>query len=171
VSWLTPIRLALPLATFLAGLSEPCASGATVVTGALLEAVAQIESGGGQETVGDGGKARGWWQMHAAAWQDTTAYRARKGAPTWDYDQAQDPDVARHYARDYLTILENQIRVATGDEPAAEMIYAAYNVGFGRLQSLGFDIEKTRPSTQSSCARLRNLITLFEQTTARGDAN
>src|SRR5687768_13173736 len=115
------------------------ASGGTVVTDALVEAVAQIESNGGRYTVGDDGRAIGWWQMHEPAWQDTTAFRATRGLPTWDYENAQNPKIARQYARDYLTLLENQIRAATKEEPSAEMVYAAYNVGFGRLQSLGFD--------------------------------
>lgn len=147
------------------------ASGGTVVTDALIEAVAQIESNGGRFTVGDDGRAIGWWQMHEPAWQDTTAFRAGRRLPTWEYEHAMDPKIARLYARDYMTLLENQIRAATKEEPSAEIVYAAYNVGFGRLQSLGFDIEKTRPHTRAACARLRELISNFqissEQTTAQ----
>jgi hypothetical protein len=138
------------------------ASGGTVVTDALVEAVAQIESNGGRYTVGDDGRAIGWWQMHEPAWQDTTAFRAAKGLDTWGYEHAQDPKIARQYARDYLTMLESQIRAVTKQEPSAEIVYAAYNVGFGRLQSLGFDIAKTRPHTKAACARLRELISSFQ---------
>jgi hypothetical protein len=138
------------------------AFGNSVVTDAFVEAVAQIESNGGRYTVGDNGRAIGWWQMHEPAWQDTTDFRTRRGLPTWDYEHAQTPKIARQYARDYLTLLENQIRAATKEEPSVEIVYAAYNVGFGRLQSLGFDIAKTRPHTQAACARLRELISHFQ---------
>ena len=138
------------------------ALGNSVVTDAFVEAVAQIESNGGRYIVGDNGRAIGWWQMHEPAWQDTTDFRTRRGLPTWDYEHAQTPKIARQYARDYLTLLENQIRAAIKEEPSAEIVYAAYNVGFGRLQSLGFDIEKTRPHTRAACARLRELISSFQ---------
>jgi hypothetical protein len=138
------------------------AIGGTVVTDALVEAVAQIESNGGRFTVGDDGRAIGWWQIHEPAWQDTTAFRMGRGLPTWEYEHAGNPKIARLYARDYLTMLENQLRAATKGEPSAEIVYAAYNVGFGRLQSLGFDIEKTRPHTRAACARLRELISSFQ---------
>ena len=134
------------------------AFGGSVVTDALIEAVAHIESSGGRFTVGDNGRAIGWWQMHEPAWQDTSAFRAGRGLQVWEYEHARDPKIARLYARDYLTMLENQIRAATKEEPTAEIVYAAYNVGFGRLQSLGFKIEKTRPHTQASCARLQSLM-------------
>src|SRR5687767_3901902 len=132
--------------------------GGTVVTDELVEAVAHIESSGGRFTVGDNGRAIGWWQMHEPAWQDTSAFRASRGLQVWEYEHARDPKIARLYARDYLTMLENQIRAATKEEPTAEIVYAAYNVGFGRLQALGFKIERTRPHTQASCARLQSLM-------------
>lgn len=144
--------------------------GGTVVDDALVEAVAQIESSGGRYTVGDNGRAIGWWQIHEPAWQDTTDFRASRGLPTWDYEYAREPKIARLYARDYLTMLENQIRAAIKEEPSVEIVYAAYNVGFGRLRSLGFSIERTRPHTRASCARLRELISAFKSPTTRATA-
>lgn len=135
----------------------PALSG-TVVTDALLDAVAQIESSGGRFTIGDGGRANGWWQMHEPAWQDTSAVRAQRGARVWEYEAAQNPKVARIYARDYLRLLEKQIRAATKKKPTPEMVYAAYNVGFARLRSLNFDLAKAPSITQASCARLQSLM-------------
>jgi hypothetical protein len=149
------VILAAGLAT---GLSALPVLGGTVVTDALVEAVARIESNGGRQTVGDNGKARGWWQMHEPAWQDTTAFRAGKGLPTWDYEHAHDREIARLYARDYLTMMESRLRAVTKEEPTVEMVYAAYNVGFGRFQALDFKVENTRASTRASCARLQSLM-------------
>ncbi len=66
--------------------------------------------------------------------------------------------VAKVYARDYLIILENQLRNALGQNVTVEMIYAAYNMGFSRFQSLRFLIQNTPTTTQAACARLGQLI-------------
>ena len=137
------------------------------MTETLVEAVRQIESSGGRFVVGDGGRARGPWQMHAAAWKDVTTLRAHNGMPTWNYIHAYEPAVARLYARDYLTILENQLRNTLRREPTAELIYAAYNVGFARLESLGFRLERVPRTTRAACARLAPLLVEIERTSER----
>jgi hypothetical protein len=135
---------------------------AGVVTDDFLAAVSQIESSGGRRTVGDGGKAHGAWQMHSAAWSDTSAYRKRKGLPVWSFRSAHNPVVAPMYARDFLEMLENQLRDALHRAPSPEMIYAAYNVGFTRFQNLGFAIEKTPRTTRAACAKLPALLAQME---------
>jgi hypothetical protein len=137
---------------------------ATVATDALVDAIGQMESGGGRRTVGDRGRANGMWQMHINAWKDVTAYRARKGLPTWNYNLAHDPAVARLYARDYLAMLEDQLRQALRRAPTAEMVYAAYNVGFARLERLGFRLEKTPAMTRDACSRLAPLMAELQRT-------
>ena len=134
-----------------------CAT-ASVVTDSLVAVVAQIESAGGRYVVGDGGRANGAWQMHLAAWEDTTAFRKRKGLPVWDYSHAHNSDVAKIYARDYLAILERQLLSAMGPNVTAELVYAAYNVGFTRFQGWGFRLERTPASTQAACSRLTQLL-------------
>jgi len=54
--------------------------------------------------------------------------------------------------------LADELRNAFGENVTEEMIYAAYNVGFGRFQSRDFLIEKTPATTQAACARLKQLI-------------
>lgn len=100
--------------------------------------------------------------MHRGAWSDTSAYRKRKGLPTWSFSFAHDPVVAPMYARDYLQILENQLRETLQRPPSPEMIYAAYNVGFTRFQNLGFAVEKTPRTTRAACAKLPALIAQME---------
>ena len=166
-------RFALLLATVLAvGGTQ---SQAAVVTDAFLEAVAQIESSGGRYTIGDGGRAHGTWQMHAAAWKDTTAYRKRRGEPVWSFSQAHNTTVARFYARDYLTILENQLRKALRRDPTPEMVYAAYNMGFTRFAGLGFRLDNAPRTTRAACARLRPVLDeinrSFEKALVRDSTN
>ena len=100
--------------------------------------------------------------MHMSAWEDTTAFRKRKGLPVWNYSYAHNSDVAKTYARDYLSILERQLLSAVGPNVTAELVYAAYNVGFSRFQSRGFCIENTPSSTQAACSRLTQLIIATE---------
>ena len=140
------------------GLAASTRLEAAVVTDAFLEAVAQIESSGGRYTIGDGGRAHGAWQMHIAAWKDTTAYRKQRGEPVWNYSQAHNTTVARLYARDYLTILENRLRTALKREPTPEMVYAAYNMGFSRFAGLGFRLEHAPRTTRLACVRLRPVL-------------
>ena len=128
-----------------------------VVTDTLVQAVAQIESGGGRFTIGDNGKANGWWHMHAAAWRETTAWRRQQALPIWSYSAAHDPAVARLYARDYLSILEKRLSNRF-DEVTPEMIYAAYNIGFSRFQQRGFLIQKTPRTTQAACIKLKQFL-------------
>jgi hypothetical protein len=135
---------------------------AGVVTDDFLAAVSQIESSGGRRTVGDGGKAHGAWQMHSAAWSDTSAYRKRKGLPVWSFRFAHDPVVAPMYARDFLEMLESQLCDALHRTPSPEMVYAAYNVGFTRFQNLGFAVEKTPRTTRAACAKLPALLGQME---------
>jgi hypothetical protein len=143
---------------------ELCGS---VVTDSFVDAIAQIESSGGRFTVGDNGLANGAWQMHAAAWKDVSAYRRRRGLPAASYAQAHDAAVARGYARDYLTMLENQLRAALHRAPTGEEIYAAYNMGFGRFRSIGFQLDKAPRTTQAACARLAPLVAKFERAAER----
>ena len=102
--------------------------------------------------------------MHISAWNDTTAFRKRKGLPVWNYSHAHNADVAKIYARDYLSILEGQLLRAVGPDVTAELVYAAYNIGFSRLQSRGFRIERTPSSTQAACSRLTQLMISMETT-------
>jgi hypothetical protein len=131
---------------------------AAVVTDTFLEAVAQIESSGGRYNIGDGGRAHGAWQMHAGAWKDTTAYRKQRGEPVWSYSQAHNTTVARLYARDYLTLLEGRLYAALKREPSAEMVYAAYNMGFSRFAGLGFRLDNAPRTTRLACVRLRPVL-------------
>ncbi len=64
----------------------------------LLAAIRQVESSGNDKAVGDGGKARGPYQIHRAYWQDACEY----GGVKWSYekhvtDRAKCEQVIRWY--------------------------------------------------------------------------
>lgn len=63
-----------------------------------LDAIAQAESAGDPNAVGDGGRAIGLYQIHRAYWQDGTRFLKVR----WPYSDARDPVKARQVARAYL---------------------------------------------------------------------
>ena len=70
--------------------------------GALLNAIRQVESGGDDKAIGDGGRSRGPLQCSKAAWADATRY----GGVDWDYNRhvwswPHAAQVARWYWRRY----------------------------------------------------------------------
>jgi membrane-bound lytic murein transglycosylase MltF len=125
-----------------------------VVSERLLDAIAQIESSGRADAIGDGGKARGMFQLHRAAWRD-----AQKRNPlVVDYETgSMNPAQSRLAARTYLTILAARFERATSRPPQPGELYAAYNVGFARFASLGFDVTKTPKTTQRAIAKLKGV--------------
>jgi hypothetical protein len=64
----------------------------------LLDAIAQVESRGEHNAVGDGGRAVGMYQIHRKYWQDGT----RILGVDWQYRDASDPVKARRVVRAYL---------------------------------------------------------------------
>jgi hypothetical protein len=151
------LRLSIVISVTAAALNAaPLHAG--VVSDGYIDAVAQLESSGGRWTIGDGGRANGTWQMHAAAWRDTTEYRKRKGLPVWDYSHAHERVASRQYVRDYLAILENQLRSALRRPPTPQELYAAYNVGFTKFESVGFSVRNTPRTTREACAKLSRLL-------------
>jgi hypothetical protein len=64
----------------------------------LLDAIAEVESNGNPNAVGDDGKALGMYQIHRAYWKDGT----RLLDVAWEYAHAKDPHKARTVVRAYL---------------------------------------------------------------------
>jgi hypothetical protein len=64
----------------------------------LLDAIAEVESGGNCRAVGDGGLAIGPYQIHKAYWRDGT----RLLKVQWPYKEAQDPIKGRQVVNAYL---------------------------------------------------------------------
>ena len=64
----------------------------------LLDAIAQVESRNNSHVVGDGGHARGMYQLHKMYWRDGTRILKVK----WDYDLAFKPEKSRRVVKAYL---------------------------------------------------------------------
>jgi hypothetical protein len=64
----------------------------------LLDAIAQVESRGDPNAVGDNGRAIGVFQIHRLYWLDGTRFLG----VDWPYDEAADPEKARQVVRAYL---------------------------------------------------------------------
>ena len=107
----------------------------------LLDAIARIESHGDPNTVGDGGRALGAYQIHRAYWQDGSELL---GAD-WPHRDAADPKKARRVVKAYLlhygrgkSLLE-MARIHNGgprgDKKKATLPYARKILADGSLSS------------------------------------
>lgn len=103
-----------------------------------LDAFGHLESRNNPAAVGDGTRARGEFQFWRATWNDCSRVRAARGLPTWPYQYAHHPAVARAYARSWLEHLEARLTRALGRKPGVGELYAAHNLGFSGFASRGF---------------------------------
>ena len=93
-----------------------------------LDAVAQIESKN-RSVSGDNGKAAGVFQFHSGTWGDCSKVRKAAGLKTYPYSKANDPVVAREYARTWLSYLRVKLTEAIGRPPHLGEVWLAYNMG------------------------------------------
>ena len=133
------------------------ASAGIVPSDRLLDAIARVESGVKPWAVGDGGKALGAFQIHAAAWSDVNRVREKEGRIQHRHSAAFNPAVAREYAREYLTLLNIELAKALGRYPAPSETYAAYNLGFAGFKRRGFKVDNCPVTTRKACARVDTL--------------
>ena len=120
-----------------------------------LDSVAQIESSGRLNCIGDGGKALGQFQLHRAAWED-----AKKNNPSLgDYQTAAfDRDKSRQAARIYFDILTARFRRATGQYPTHGQLYALYNCGFTTFRKAQFQVDRAPLSTRKAVNKINVLM-------------
>lgn len=113
-----------------------------------LDTLAQVESSGNPKAVGDGGKARGLYQMHAGTWMDVNTIREAKQQRLYGFESAFDPKVATEYAQCWADALESRLERSLGRPATKAEVWCAWNLGFPRFRQLGFDISRTPTSTQ-----------------------
>lgn len=124
-----------------------------------LDAVAMIESSRNPDAIGDGGKARGEFQLHKPAWEQVSAARKAAGKPVYSWDNAHNRSIAREYARDYLSWIEKSLTKHLGRAPKPWEMYASYNRGVnGFLETKGI-FNNLPPHTRRACSRLSSLLT------------
>ena len=123
-----------------------------------VDAVAQIESSGRSQVVGDNGLAVGMFQMHREAWEQVSSMRAKKKLPTYDYALAKNPVISHIYAKAYLDWIEGRLAKTFGRQPEPWEIYAGYNRGLGGFADAGHDFDNLPKHTQRACSRLSSLL-------------
>jgi spore coat protein CotH len=64
----------------------------------LLDAIAQVESRNNSDAIGDGGHARGMYQLHRTYWREGTRILKVK----WDYNLAFEAEKSRRVVRAYI---------------------------------------------------------------------
>lgn len=149
-------RIAQPLARAVNGaLTNRLGQASAAISEKFLDAIAHIESSGRSRVIGDGGKARGMFQLHRAAWED-----ARKISPLiGDYQTgALNPATARQVARVYLNILAARLERALGYAPTSGQVYAAFNLGFAGFKKRGFDLNRCPVTTQKAVKKLEVML-------------
>lgn len=110
----------------------------------LLDAIAMVESGNNSSAIGDGGRATGAWQMHAAARQDAMRYLGRDGTD-------------RELANALLNNINLRLHRALKHAPTPGDSYAVWNLGFTGYQRRGFSLSKCPTITQRAARRVERL--------------
>ena len=111
-----------------------------------MDRLALIESNDKADAIGDGGKARGVYQMHKDAWDDSIAYGRRIGRELipelsdWKKN-AHDRTASRIVANFYLQILEKNMKdskhCSNGVTPL--QLYMAWNMGLSGARRYDFN--------------------------------
>lgn len=125
----------------------------------LLDAVCQIESGGGRYLYGDDGVSLGHFQIQKGAWSDVSAWRKNQNLPTYAYQpNVLNPQVSRVYAAGYLTMIHDRLQSLYGREPSASEIYAVYNMGMSNFRKCNYDLANVNKVTVGKCRQIEALL-------------
>ena len=140
----------------LAAANDPAGKAqSSIVSDKFLDAVAHIESSGRSDVIGDGGKARGMFQLHRAAWSD-----AQKRNPlVVDYvSGSTNPSASRLAAKTYLNILAERFTLNNKRPPTPGELYACYNMGFAGFSKIGFELNRAPKTTRNAAQKLKGLL-------------
>jgi hypothetical protein len=124
----------------------------------LVESIGHVESGMNHEAVGDSGKAKGAWQMHAPAWKDAQEWYDRKGITLRSYRYWRNPSNQATAANGYIRLCQERLMKAGVANPDPRQIYLCFSMGFADFKAIGFDPEKAPASKLSSANRVLNIF-------------
>jgi len=127
------------------------------INGKLIFAFAKVESGMDDNAIGRAGE-RGAWQMGRAAWEDCNRWRKANNLSTHRHCDAHHPSWGYQYAHLYMAKLHGQLWKATGKEPTAGSLYAAWNCGLTGFKRRDFKINKTPRTTRSAITKLEKIL-------------
>lgn len=121
-----------------------------------LDALALVESNNNPSSIGDNGKSRGAYQIQLAVWQDVNKSRGvRAQLP---FETGSRSPHARDFAFSHLTNLQSRLVTATGKQPTASDLYAAWNLGFTGFRRRDFLLSRCPITTQRAAAKLNQLM-------------
>jgi len=138
-----------PRFIFAVGIIAACAAAPNLLarpTANLLDRIAFIESSNRSDAIGDGGKARGAYQMHLAAVIDCGGTRA-------DWMNLTNRQTADKFAGLYLNKISAQL-ARENIQPSPAIYYLCWNMGFGGARRIGFDPSKAPKTTRNAIAKL-----------------
>jgi|SRR6185369_11414389 len=124
----------------------------------LVNAFAQVESGGHANRIGDHGRARGAWQFHREAWEQVTWIRAIERQTVHTYNKAFDIEISREYARSYIKWLSSRLNAILRRPATPQEIYAAWNLGLQGFAERRFRLNRCPASTKAAAKRVRNIV-------------
>lgn len=122
-----------------------------------LQAVALVESGVHYNTIGDGGKALGAWQMHVGAWVDGNAWLKAHGRKTWNRSSWLNKKAQQDVAYGFLQITKERLEKANV-EVNPENVYLVWSMGFSAFAKVGYDPLKCPREKLDAAARVENLF-------------
>jgi hypothetical protein len=106
----------------------------------LLQAVALVESGANSKAIGDGGRAKGAWQMHQPAWSDAHAWQREHGGKAWPFSSWQNVEAQRTMAHAYLKVCQWRLETLAGiEKPTVRQIYLCFAMGYEGFKRINFD--------------------------------
>lgn len=122
-----------------------------------LQAVALVESGVHYNTIGDGGKALGAWQMHVGAWVDGNAWLKAHGRKTWNRSSWLNKKAQQEVAYGFLQVCKERLEKAKV-EVSPENIYLVWSMGVSAFAETGYNPLKCPRAKLDAAARVENLF-------------
>jgi len=114
----------------------------------LATAVAKAESNNDPQAIGDGGKARGAFQMWEIAWTQASKARRLEGKKVYPYAYAHDAFVSKQYAVSYLEWCAKTLEKRLGRSPQFWEIYACYARGIGNFEDIDYSYSELPARTK-----------------------
>lgn len=125
----------------------------------MLQAVALVESGANPKAIGDGGRAKGAWQMHQAAWTDAYTWQRDHGGKAWPFSAWQSVAAQRTMALAYLKLCQWRLITLGGIErPTVRQVYLCFAMGYQGFKAIGFDPEKAGEAKRDSADRVEAIF-------------
>jgi soluble lytic murein transglycosylase-like protein len=127
----------------------------------LVYAIADVESGGDPNAVGEAGE-RGLMQIMPETWHDTTQ---RAFGETVDFSRAFEPMLNREIGRAHLAHLAEQLRRRGygGDDRFMGLLVAAYHRGLKYIASHKYSLALMSDETQAYVKRVVNTRAIYVQ--------